>query len=216
MELATAAELLQRFSGRDLGLSLSRIESALQGRTLESCAEVFDANSIDRETLEGAALLKSVAGQINVAIHALGITLCLPHILEPDERITQLSLGAGNTGKLWDLETDRRIAEFKFISWRGGPEAIRQNSVFKDFFYLAEEVTDKTRHLYVLGTDHPLKFLQGGRALSSVLSRNAKLERDFRERYPDMRVVREYYSPRRDLVRVEDVSPFVSELMAEA
>jgi hypothetical protein len=215
MELATAAQLLQQFAGRDLGLTLSRIESALSGESVGACSEVFEQYSIDRETLEGAALLKSVAGQINVAIHALGIALCLPHILDSDEVMTQLSLGAGNTGKLWDLETDRRIAEFKFISWRGGPEAIRQNSVFKDFFYLAEYETDKSRHLYVLGTDHPLKFLRGRRALSSVLSRNAKLERDFRERYPDLRVVSDYYFPRRDLVGIEDISPYVGELVSE-
>ena len=81
-----------------------------------------------------------------------------------------MSLGAGNSGRSWDLETDRQIAEFKFISWRGGPEAIRQNSLFKDFLYLAEHETDKSKHLYVLGTEVPIKFLSGRRAFTSVLS----------------------------------------------
>lgn len=216
MDLARAAELIQRFSGHDLGLSLARIEGALAGENASACQSVFEQHHIDRETLEGAALLKSVAGQVNVAIHALGIALCLPHILEPDETVTGLSLGAGNTGKLWDLETDRRIAEFKFINWRGGPEAIRQNSVFKDFFYMAEYETGRSKHLYVLGTDYPLKFLRGGRALSSVLSRNAKLERDFKQSYPDLRTVSDYYLPRRHLVSIEDMSPYVGELMTVA
>lgn len=45
--------------------------------------------------------------------------MCLPHILEPDERVESVSLGAGNTGRDFDLETNVRVAEFKFIHWRG-------------------------------------------------------------------------------------------------
>ena len=80
----------------------------------------------------------------------------LPHILEPDERIEYVSLGAGNTGKAFDLETDRRNAEFKFINWRGGSEAIRENTLFKDFYLMAEHETHKLKFLYVLDTKHPL------------------------------------------------------------
>jgi hypothetical protein len=36
-------------------------------------------------------------------IHAVGILTALPHILEHDERIETLSLGAGNTGRQFDL-----------------------------------------------------------------------------------------------------------------
>ena len=71
-----------------------------------------------------------------------------------------MSLGAGNTGRSFDQETDRRVAAFKFIRWQGGPESIRQNSVFKDFFLLAEHDTVKRRYLYVLGNHYPLKFLR--------------------------------------------------------
>lgn len=72
-----------------------------------------------------------VRKKVNVVIHALGILLCLPHILEADGTVQYVSLGAGNTGRQFDLETDRRVAEFKFIQWQGGPESIRQNSLFK-------------------------------------------------------------------------------------
>lgn len=212
MEPADAARLLEGFAGADLGLTLARIESSMKGLKPAAVSEALLTNNVDHEVLEGAAVLKNLAGQINTAIHGLGILLCLPHILENDERVMSLSLGAGNTGKLFDLETDRRVAEFKFISWRGGPEAIRQNSVFKDFFYLAEYDTPKSRHLYVLGTAYPLKFLRGRRALSSVLSRNAKLQLDFTARYPDLRVVSEYYSLREHLVSIEDVSSYLGEL----
>jgi hypothetical protein len=40
-------------------------------------------------------------------------------------------------GRSFDLETDRQVAEFKFIAWRGGAEAIRQNGLFIDIFRLA-------------------------------------------------------------------------------
>ena len=66
--------------------------------------------------------------------------------------IEYVSLGAGNTGRAFDLETNQRIAEFKFIHWQGGPESIRQNSLFKDFYEMAEYDTRKQKFLYVLGT----------------------------------------------------------------
>ena len=131
------------------------------------------ANEIDDNLMSSAIILKNAMGQINVVVHAIGILLLLPAILQRGEVIQSLSLGAGNAGKKFDLETNLSIAEFKFIHWKGGAEAIRQNSLFKDFFYLAEENTDKKRRLYVLGSEHPLKFLNGGRAIDSVLSRNA-------------------------------------------
>ena len=60
-----------------------------------------------------ALLVKRSAGQINVIVHAVGILVALPKILEPGELVQSLSLGAGNTGRAHDLETDRRIDEFR-------------------------------------------------------------------------------------------------------
>jgi hypothetical protein len=131
------------------------------------------------------------------------------------EVIEYVSLGAGNSGRAFDLETNQRIAEFKFIHWQGGPESIRQNSLFKDFYEMAEYDTRKQKFLYVLGTAHGEKFFNGGRALSSVLSRNEKLKKDFNEKFGDRyRTVRDYYLPRKGLVVIQDVSSFVPELVA--
>ena len=157
-----------------------------------------------------------MAGQINVTIHALGILLCLPHILESDERVEYVSLGAGNTGRDFDLETNCRVAEFKFIRWRGGAETIRQNSVFKDYFLLAEHPTAKQKHLYLLGTEHAIRFLQGGRAMSSVLSRNDKLQKLFADRFGEaFPTVRDYYAVHGSTVQIDDVTPWLSELAEE-
>lgn len=160
--------------------------------------------------------MKRLAAQIDVTIHALGILMCLPHILEPGERVEYVSLGAGNTGRQFDLETDRRIAEFKFINWRGGSESIRQNSIFKDFFMLADSNSQKCKNLYLLGTAHALKFLQGGRSIKSVLSRGDKVQMLFFERFGDRyRKVTDYYHDHHNVVSIVDVSSWLSEL-AEA
>jgi hypothetical protein len=157
--------------------------------------------------------MKRVAGQINVVIHTIGILLCLPHVLEPGERVLSLSLGAGNTGRAFDLETDQRIGEFKFIHWQGGAETIRQNALFKDLYQMIEHATSKRKVMYVLGTHYPLKFLQSGRALSSVMSRNRKLWEGFQSKYGDsLSTVGEYYELKRDDFVLVDVSGFVPAL----
>ena len=193
-------ELLSKFSGDDLTRTLSSIETSVRGLRATGYEDFLVNAGATREALAAAARLKRIAGQINVAIHALGILLCLPHILNPDEEVEYISLGAGNTGREFDLETSHRVAEFKFIHWRGGPEFIRQNSVFKDFFLLAESEIAKAKYLYVLGTEHPLKFLNGGRALTSVLSKDERIRDRFYALFQDRYLrVRDYYQPRRDL-----------------
>lgn len=167
------------------------------------------------EVLVAAGLVKKLAGQINVIIHASGILMCLPKILEPNEVVQYLSLGAGNTGRLFDLETDKRVAEFKFIRWRGA-DAIRQNSLFKDFYQLAEYSTLKKKYIYVLGTEYPMRFLNGRRAIASVLDKYATLLQRFRDTHGDQyKTVRDYYQARGTQVILQDVSLWVSGLVAE-
>src|SRR5437867_4505066 len=172
MDPLQAIAALQDFGGHDLTQTLARVEKSLQGVTVDTCSTAVENCGARKEVLSAAGLMKSLVGQINVVIHAIGILLCLPRLLEQGEVVEYVSLGAGNTGRAFDLETTKRIAEFKFIRWQGGPEAIRQNALFKDFYLLAEHPTEKRKYLYVLGTEHPLKFFNGGRSLSSVLSRN--------------------------------------------
>jgi hypothetical protein len=216
MDLALILSALQKFSGPDLTATLARVEADIRGASLSECKAILAKSGAERETLAAAATLKRVAGQVNVAIHALGILLCLPHILESGEEIKYVSLGAGNTGRDFDLETNLRVAEFKFIRWRGGPEAIRQNSIFKDFFLLAESDTTKQKYLYVLGTEFPMKFLNGRRALSSVLSKDEHVRNTFYTRFGEQyRVVRDYYLEHGGKVAVTDVSLWVPELLAQ-
>ena len=179
-----------------------------------NCGAFLERASAGRDALAAAADLKRLAGQVDVTIHALGILLCLPCILQAGETVEYLSLGAGNTGRQFDMETNLRIAEFKFIRWRGGAETIRQNTTFKDFYQLEAHTTPKLKHLYLLGTEHARKFLEGGRALESVLSRDSTLRRKLFERFGDrFRTVSDYYAVHRHKVEIVDISTWVPELV---
>jgi hypothetical protein len=194
-DLATAALMVERFAGGDLTRRIANLETSFAGvQGLDSQALLLD-HQLTYELLASANVLKRAAGQIHVVIHTIGILLCLPTLLDKDERIESLSLGAGNTGRAFDVETDRRIAEFKFINWQGGSETIRQNALFKDFFQLEDAASDKRKVMYVLDTKFPLKFLRGGRALNSVMSKQPRLLARFRARFGDrFQRVREYYA----------------------
>jgi hypothetical protein len=214
MDLANMLAALERFSGSNLSITLASVEADLRGASLEKCNLVVADSGAGEQALAAAAALKRVAGQVNVAIHALGILLCLPHVLEPGELVEYVSLGAGNTGRRFDLETNLRVAEFKFIHWRGGPESIRQNSIFKDFFLLAEHESTKRKYLYVLGTEHPLKFFNARRDLSSVLSKDKRVRDLFYARFGERyQIVRDYFQEHGGRVIIADVSPWVPELL---
>src|SRR5271163_3716126 len=99
MDLRQVAAVLEKFGGSNLTATLVRLEAAVRGLTADDCTHVLSSSGVDRELLTAAAALKRLAGQINVSIHATGLLLCLPHILEPGERVEYVSPGAGNTGR---------------------------------------------------------------------------------------------------------------------
>lgn len=213
MNIEDAFKTIQSFSSNEkLTRRIGEIELDLKNKKCDTVIEYLKKESIVGDGLEAALKIKEMAGQINVIIHALGVLVSLERICDPKEEIKSLSLGAGNTGKAFDLETDKRIAEFKFINWQGGPEAIRQNSVFKDFFYLAEydESDPRGRYLYVLDSQYPLRFLRGNRSIQSAVSRNRKLSDDFYNKYGERySVVSEYYREKQNLVQIVDLQKIV-------
>jgi hypothetical protein len=100
-------------------------------------------------------------GRLNDLVHAATITLTLPLILEPGERLTNRpSLAAGNDPtRPFDVETDRRVAEFKVEIWSGnGTDAMRKRTVFHDLVHLAADTSDRRAELYVVGPQ-PVRFL---------------------------------------------------------
>ncbi len=134
-------------------------------------------------------------------------------MLEAGEHVESLSLGAGNTGRTFDLETDRQVGEFKFIAWRSGAESIRQNGLFIDIFRLALAETDRCKVVYLTGLEHPLRFLRGRRALTSVLSKSASAAARFRNAYGERYVVvSDYWRDASGTLELVDLLPLVPAL----
>jgi hypothetical protein len=209
-QLAEASRLLEDFRAGSLRTSVAKIERKLVGVTgVDASAHVGEIG-VGLELLTAALLIIKHSKQINEIVHAIGILLALPYLLESGEVVESLSLAAGNTGKGFDLETNRRIAEFTFIGWQGGPEVVRQNKIFKDFFFLAEATTEKERELFVVGLDHPTKFFESKRSLPQILRGNDKLGKAFTAKYgTSLKVVKDYFVPRKHLVAVRDLTEFL-------
>lgn len=210
MSIDKEIEAIARFQGASLTKSLADMEAGVRGLGIADFEDFCMARSIDYAFMASALAIKKVAGQINVIIHAAGILRSLSSILETGEVVESVSLGAGNTGRKFDLETNYRVAEYKFIDWKGGSESIRQNGVFKDFFELAEFETPKRKYLYVVDTNFPLRFLNGGRALSSVLSRHPTMLERLTEKYgPKVTKVSHYFDLKKNEVKILDVSSHI-------
>ena len=212
--LLESASTIQNFQKDSLTKRISTIEHQLSGADIQSCLSSYESLMVSDNLLVSALAFKKAASQINVLIHAVGILLSLPHILNDGEIVESLSLGAGNSGRKFDLETNQRVAEYKFISWKGGAEAIRQNSLFKDFYFLAEDETPKKKYLYVIGLDYPTKFFNSNRAFTSILSKNNKLWIEFQEKYGErFNTVHQYYEYRKDKVNLEDISKMIPQFL---
>lgn len=125
-------------------------------------------------------------GRINDLIHATGIALMLPAILESGEHLTNRpSLAAGNdASRPFDVETDRRIMEFKFGVWQPGSNAARKRGVFHDLLHLAAAPSERRPELYVVGPQAAKFLLTTKSKVSWALNRQAeKSQQLFEERF---------------------------------
>lgn len=211
MENEEAIDSVRRFGGDSLPKVVAAIQKNASKLDRVGIQSLLNQSDITPALLHSAFAVKRLAGQINEVVHAVGILIALPNIMVPGETVLGVSLAAGNTGQQFDLVTTHRVAEFTFITWKGGPEVIRQNKILKDFFFLAGEPTEKVKELYVLGTKLPLKFFASNRAFAPILNGNAKLGKRFAEIYADARfeTVSDYFRVKQDTVRIQDVTPFL-------
>jgi len=212
-DICLAIKKIESFNQHnDLRKIISEFEKNLPKRNASDLYQMLEMGAIDTSLFTSALEVKQVIGQINVMIHAWGVLVSLPHILKHGEEIEYVSLGAGNTGKQFDLKTSYRVAEFKFITWRGGPETIRKNSLFKDFYNLVANGEDFEKYLYVLETDYPLKSLNSTRTIKSTLSKRSLYE-EFTKKYGDKyKTVKDYYKDFENSVKIVDLRKFVPEL----
>jgi hypothetical protein len=215
MNLETTARILEGFSLPELlGAKIDFIERAYVHSSSDDTSELQNRFGLQKELFEAAARMKEASRQIDVLIHAVGILLSLPYILESDEIVEYLSLGAGSSGKVFDLETNKRVAEFKFITWRGGSESTRKKQLFKDLFYLTEYDKPKQRYLYLLEIDIPVKFLKSSKGkIVNMLNRNDAFKADFKNRHgARFEAVKDYYAYAKGRVQIVDLLPLVPDL----
>ena len=210
----TGLEAFLTFRGdsKQLRYRIAEIERSVAGCSSAEAVSAAADWGVNQPLLEGARLAKRVAAQVDVVLHATGIVHALPHVLDPDEVIEAVSLGAGNTGRDFDLETNRQIAEFKFIDWAGGPESVRQDTLLIDIFHLASADTDKRRVMYVTGAHIPLHWLSTSKRVTrECLGRKRRVPARFDARYglTDHRFVKDYWAAVADLVDLVDLNPLV-------
>jgi len=159
-DLTSAFDVLIRFLGDEaLTQRIARLEYGLADIRVADIPQLLTASHIDVRLLQSALLVREQFGRLNDVVHASAITLALPHLLEPDEQLARPSLAAGNDpSRRFDVETDRRVAEFKLSRWQG-KDSQRKRQVFKGLVHLASEGSERRAELYVLG-QRPVRFLR--------------------------------------------------------
>ncbi|WP_371409121.1 hypothetical protein OG423_02660 [Micromonospora zamorensis] len=177
--------LLTFISAGDLTSRISALEADLNGVDRDAAAAVAAASELGFDVLHAALQVRKHAGRLSDVIHAAVITQVLPLILDDGERVLRRpSLAAGNDpGRLFDLETDRRVAEFKMAVWKGR-DTMRKRGVFADLVHLALAGPPRKAQLFVSGP-LPIRYLQTSNGSAAwALGRSApNLRRRFDEKF---------------------------------
>lgn len=199
-----------RFVGGNLTEQIKGLEQRSRGKHAAILIPEWEAQGVELPLLRSLMTIKKASGQIDTALHAATILAVLPHVMEEDETVLSLSLGAGNSGRSFDVETSHRVAEFTLIAWRGGAETIRQNRLFWSFYRLVRHDSPLLKELYLLDGQAPRRFLTGGRAISSIFKRNQDLGADFDRQYgAEYRTVGEFYHDHEHIVKLVDLSEWL-------
>jgi hypothetical protein len=188
-DLASSLKSLGTFLDRaPLTDTIACLEEALEGSTQAQVNGLLEDAGISSGLLRDAMTVRARIGRVSDVIHATAIALSLSTLLQPGEIVARPSLAAGNDkSRPFDLETNRRVAEFKLARWTGS-DAMRKRQVFKDLVTLAAEESDRAAELYVLGT-RPIRFLQTSRSTARWgLDRSLPTQKLFEERFGSLDV----------------------------
>lgn len=196
-DLRTAGflQLAKFLEGGRLKGVVAELEHELSSASSDEASQVTESVGMGGDP--GVALFMAAVqarqqlGRINDLIHATGIALMLPAILEPGERLTNRpSLAAGNdASRPFDVETDRRIMEFKFGVWQPGSNAARKRGVFHDLLHLAAAPSGRRPELYVVGPQAAKFLLTTTSKVSWALNRQAeKSQQLFQEQFGSVNV----------------------------
>ncbi|GAB3688004.1 hypothetical protein [Nocardiopsis oceani] len=214
---AEAFRLLAAVSGAEgLTSTIGWLESRLHGAESGAVGELADRSGLHSDVLAAALVVRRHMGRLNDVIHAATILQALPLVLEEGERISvRPSLAAGNDpSRPFDVETDRRVAEFKVAQWKGS-DAMRQRTVFQDLVHLALDRSGRRAQLYVVG-ERPIKFLRTSTASTEwALGRSAPaLRKRFEEEYGTARIeVGDFTRGHAGHVELVDLSTMIAPLV---
>lgn len=160
-----AMEQLAGFLGGDRvsGL-LDELAAELDGADAEVADEAATSLGLTPKLLSEAFAVRRHLGRLNDLIHATAMTMALPQILEPDEVVAQRPHLAADSSATYafDLETDRRVADFRLAVWTG-KDLTRKHALFQGLVHLAAQPPERRPELYVAGAA-PLRFLRTSRS----------------------------------------------------
>ncbi|MBG0562497.1 PE-PGRS family protein [Actinoplanes aureus] len=185
---AAFATLVTFLRGSPLTDGVSTLEHQLVEADRHTVAAVTNQAGLTDDLLRSALIVRRDVGRISDVIHAAVIALALPVILDEGETVTNRpSLGPGNDkSRPYDLETNRRVAEFKVAVWSGG-DMMRKRTLTADLVHLALDGSGRRPELWVAG-EQPLRFLRTSTtSVADLLSRSSKhLRARFQNHYgPD-------------------------------
>ena len=215
--LHIAVDQIARFmDGEELTTRVAEAEQAMGGVPGSDIGEVSRKMGLNGPTLTSALMVRRAFGRISDVIHAATIVMTLEKVMEEGEVLVRPpSLGAGNDpGRPFDVETDRRVAEFKAAEWKGA-DSMRKRTLFADLARLAMEDSGRRKQLFVVG-ELPRRYLTTTRtSVSRVINRSSQTLRDrMADRYGFLEMsVAEFTATHGSQVEVVNMEDIVPELI---
>jgi hypothetical protein len=213
---AAFATLVEFLRSGSLTAGVNALEHNLVNSDRGTVEAVTASAGLTEDLLRAALIIRRDVGRVSDVIHAAVIALVLPLILEEGEVVTNRpSLGPGNDrSRPYDLETNRRVAEFKVAMWSAG-NMMRKRTLTADLVHLALNESGRRPELWVAGDD-PVRFLSTSTmAVGDLLARSS---RNLRARYQDrygqdpipLRVFTAEHASHVHLFNIADVLPAVA------
>lgn len=163
MDLIEALNVIDRFKNINIRETFKALEK-LDALDMDyDFATIFSASKI----------MKEASAQIDEIVHASGIMNAQKKWLDENEKLRYLSLGAGNHKERFDLETNLRIAEFKFGRWNDkSPNGLRRRGYFSNYIGLLTSEDPRRKYFVVEDKESFFKFIKGKADWRNVLSKN--------------------------------------------
>jgi hypothetical protein len=183
--------------------------------SLRPSVDLFSSPLARRPLAESIASLEANAelatGLELRAAAAASILVLLPELLEEGETLVNrpAPVSENDARRPFDVEADRRVAEFKQGRWAGG-DAQRKREVFGDLVRPAADTSGRRPELYMLGPEPGRLLATWRQRVSWALERSLVTLRLFHERFGDVDVsVASFTVGPGARVRVVDAAPLL-------